>query len=133
MLGTKPLLSTVLAKMRAIDGFGFFNGCDLVQDIVGPAGPFFEKPSEIFTDHGIATYAGPGAGRGCNFIFRNNRNTDPPVRQQDQERQWVLEQRSLLRKWTEWGMSDIKLGSRGRKLDLLMIEFSLCDYQRAVR
>ena len=133
MLGAKPLLSTVFAKMRAIEGFGSLCGGELVQDIVGPAGPFFEKHSEIFTDHGIATYAGPGAGRGCNFIFRNDRNTDPPVRHQDQERQWVLEHRALLRKWNEWGMSDIKLGSRRRLLDLLMIEFSLCDYQRAVR
>ena len=95
--------------------------------------PSWRSLWEIFTDHGTASYAGPGAGRGCNFIFRKCCSTDPPVRQQDQERQWVLEQRALLRKWNEWGMSDIKLGSRRRQLDLFMIEFSLCDYQRAVR
>ena len=133
LMGKKLSLSVVFEKMRQVEGFGSLLGGDLVQDLLGPAGLFLEKPCVMFSDHGTASYAGPGAGRGCNFIFRKCCSTDPPVRQQDQERQWILEQRSLLRKWTEWGMSDIKLGSRGRKLDLLMIEFSLCDYQRAVR
>ena len=130
MSGPMPFLSIVLAKMRSIDGFGYFNGCDLVQDIVGHSGPFFEKPSDMFTDQDIASYARPEAGCGCNFIFRDDLHTHPHV--PDQERQWVLEQRHLLRKWKEWGMSEFKVGSRRRQLDLFMIEFSLCDYQRAV-
>ena len=106
---------------------------DFVQDLVGPGGVLFGKVLHIFRDHGTASYAGPGSGRGSNFIYSHSRNSFPQGPRQDQEAQWVVEQRDLLSKWKAWGMSKILLGSRQRELDLFMIEFSLCDYQRAIR
>ena len=101
--------------------------------IAGPGGISLGKVEDVFRDHGTASYAGPGVGRGCNFIYRKHVHSHPPVHRQDQETRWVKEQRDLLSKWKAWGMSDILLGSRKRELDLFMIEFSLCDYQRAIR
>ena len=54
MFGRDQSLSSVISKVRAIEGFGALRGGDFVQDLVGLGGVLFGKVSDIFAVGGGA-------------------------------------------------------------------------------
>ena len=130
-------MANVISKVRSVKGFrGPLRSGDLVQDLISPgAGLLRNKPSVRFADLKTAAYAGPGCGRGCNYVFRGQLHEDPLKGSPEQlEAAWGKELRTLLQCWERSGLSGkVFFGRRQTQLGIRMIEFAACDFQRAVK
>jgi len=131
MTGRGGNLEKSLSVIQSVPSWGVLKSGDLMQDLITTA--LDDKPSRVLKDIDTATYTGPGAQKALNWIFQGSLNADPAGSVGARSEQWAMEQLALKTQWSAWGLDIAKLGSRQRPLDLLLIEFSCCDFQRAVR
>ena len=129
----KKSYATLLQRILAIPGYGELNAGDLTQDFLSAAGICSDKPSRVFDDLQLATYVGIGAEKGCNWIYRGDCEADPNGTAKEKRDKWHEEILDLVSTWTRLGLGQARLGEQQVLMDPRIMEFVLCDFQRAVR
>ena len=81
----------------------------------------------------MATYVGCGAEHGCNWVYRGDREADPEGTPTEKRAQWHQEILDLVASWKSFGLEGVRLGGDQVRMSPAIMEFVMCDLQRAVR
>ena len=82
--------ASFLEKLMTIPGYGNLNAGDISQDLLGNCGICEDTPGRVFGDLNIATYVGVGAEKGCNLVFRGDREAQPGGTASQRLAQWYV-------------------------------------------
>ena len=86
--GRNKSYAALLQRILAVPGYGELNAGGLTQDFLSTAGICSDKPSRVFGDLQAVTYVGVGAEKGCNWVYRGDRNADPHGTLKEKRNKW---------------------------------------------
>ena len=129
--GRNKSYAELLKIIERVPSFGDLNAGDLTQDLLAPepCGILTDKASQIFDDLHTTIYVGPGAGFGCNFIFRGSRDIYPAGGGKNEKERHQTEIITLTNEWLASPcVKHVLLGRRQVSMNARIMELVLCDY-----